>query len=155
MVEIWAKKWGIPEFMLKDLRKMYQSVGPSGPPNTTEAKAQQDIRLVAPEFSMTLWRNNVGAFVDDRGIPVRYGLSNDSRKMNRSLKSSDLIGISTISISDAMVGMTFGKFTSIEVKRPGWKYKGTPREAAQRRWIELVNSLGGSAYFATGKGDLK
>ena len=42
----------------------------------------------------------------------------------------------------------------IEVKRPGWTYKGTQREAAQLKWIEHVVSLGGKGLFATGPEDV-
>ena len=57
-------------------------------------------------------------------------------------------------ITPEMVGTTVGVFTSFEVKRPGWKYTGTPREAAQESWLTLVRSLGGIARFVSSLGDV-
>ena len=80
---------------------------------------------------------------------MRYGLANESKKMNSFLKSSDLIGITPIKVEQEHVGSVFGVFTSIEVKHGGWKYTGRGREEAQERWIKLVVSLGGIGWFAS------
>jgi len=77
---------------------------------------------------------------------VRYGLGNDSAQVNAKLKSSDLIGITPVG--------GVGVFTSYEIKKPGWRYAGTPREVAQLRWLELVVSLGGIGKFISDVGDL-
>ena len=53
-----------------------------------------------------------------------------------------------------MVGHTVGQFVAREVKRTNWKYKGTAREDAQGKYLELVLSLGGDAAFANGIGTL-
>jgi hypothetical protein len=71
--------------------------------------------------------------------------------MNRSLKSADLIGIQPVLITPAHVGCVIGQFVSREVKRPGWRYRGSDREQAQKAWADLVNSLGGNAAFTTGE----
>lgn len=120
-----------------------------------EAPIQQRIRLAAPTFDMRLWRNNVGAVhtVDNRFI--RFGLCNDSEKISKELKSSDLIGITQYTIKPEDVGKTFGIFTSIEVKREGWTFKGTLREVAQLKWINLIKAFGGFAMFATKPEDLE
>jgi len=81
---------------------------------------------------------------------VRYGLGNDSAQVNSRLKSSDLIGITPVSVNGNPVGV----FTSYEIKKPGWRYTGTPREVAQLRWLELVVSLGGIGKFISDVGDL-
>ena len=119
----------------------------------SEARVQQEIRLSATLTGSNLWRNNVGALKDERGIPVRYGLANDSSAMNKSLKSSDLIGATPITITPDMVGQTVAVFTSIEVKEEGWRYTGNKREVAQKRWIDLVRSMGGFAGFASSVAD--
>lgn len=95
-------------------------------------------------------RNNSGAFKDSRGVQVRYGLGNTSSKFNKVMKSSDLVGLEPVIITEEMVGMTMGRFLAIECKRPGWKYTGDDREVAQKRFIDKVVELGGRAYFSTG-----
>lgn len=104
-------------------------------------------------------RNNRGVLKDARGIPVRFGLANDSEQLGRVLKSGDLIGWETILITPEMVGSFIARFKSIEVKPDGWKPPGAgPTERAgkltayghylgQKRWADLVTSEGGSAGF--------
>jgi hypothetical protein len=81
--------------------------------------------------------------MDERGVPVRYGLANESAKINKIVKSSDLIGISSQ-----------GQFLAIECKRPGWKYTGNEHEAAQLAFITFIHSMGGDAKFVTSADDL-
>jgi len=100
-------------------------------------------------MGIRLWRNNVGAVTTDDGRHIRFGLANESAKMNGVLKSSDLIGITPYTMTLRDLGRTIGVFTSIEVKHPGWNYTGTPREVAQRGWIQAINNFGGIASFAT------
>lgn len=119
-----------------------------------EAAVQQEIRLEAPRLGIRLWRNNNGACKDVNGRQIRYGLANDSARMNRRVKSSDLIGITPLVITPDMVGRQVGLFTSIEVKPQGWHFTGTEREFAQKAWVDLVGGLGGLAGFATSKEDL-
>ena len=153
----WAARWGLSDVALTELRGL---MGVELPPVVVDAPAgsetgaQQRIRLKASEQGRRLWRNNNGATKDETGRLIRYGLANDSATVNKRIKSSDLIGITPRVITLADVGKTLGIFTSIEVKRPGWGYRGTDREAAQLRWIQLVVSLGGIGKFATGPEDL-
>jgi hypothetical protein len=88
--------------------------------------------------------------MDLDGRMIRFGLANDSPALSKQIKSSDLIGITPYTITAADIGRLIGIFTSIEVKPPGWVYKGTPREVAQLAWINLILSMGGRARFATG-----
>ena len=120
------------------------------PVDASEAWAQQQVRLEACKYGARLWRNNVGVLKDDRGVPVRFGLANDSKDMNSHLKSSDLIGITPYVVVPEDVGRTLGIFTSVEMKRPGWLYTGKGREAAQLTWLELIGSMGGISFFSTG-----
>lgn len=120
----------------------------------TEAAVQQKTRLLATLKGMLLWRNNVGAYVDERGNRIRYGLCNDSAKLNASLKSSDLIGITPVTITPDMVGTVVGVFTAIECKEEGWCYMHTLRERAQLAFINLVKEHGGIAKFVDDPGQL-
>ena len=147
----WAAKWGVPLAAIQELSLIYSEQPVStGAPNGSEAEAQQRIRLRASELGIRLWRNNCGACQDVTGRHIRYGLANESKKLNKKIKSSDLIGITPYIIQAHDVGKVAGLFTSIEVKKPGWEYKGTEREQAQWNWLALVGSLGGRAMFATG-----
>ena len=115
-----------------------------------EAQIQAEIRLAASGLGWLLWRNNVGACVDAQGRHIRYGLCNESQRVNRSIKSSDLIGIRPVTITADMVGHVIGQLAAIEVKREGWKYSGSAREQAQTRFIELVRRHGGYAKICAG-----
>jgi hypothetical protein len=106
------------------------------PQALSEAAVQNTIRIEAAKIGLMLWRNNSGAFKDTTGRLVRYGLGNDSLKTSRIMKSADLIGI------------WHGRFVAIECKAPGWQYRGTEREKAQRAFLEIVRKHGGIACFA-------
>lgn len=115
----------------------------------SEAHIQQQIRLEAARRGDALLRNNVGACRDAKGRLIRFGLGNDSAKLNRTFKSSDLIGIRRLLITDNMVGMVIGQFAAIEVKSSQW----VPRESderyvAQRNFGEWVIQHGGHFTFA-------
>lgn len=119
-----------------------------------ERDAQDAVRLEASQRGVRLWRNNVGAVTTDDGRHVRFGLANDSSRMNAMVKSADLIGITPVVITPDMVGKTIGVFTSIEVKGPRWLPGQTDtRTLAQRHWQQLVRALGGIAMFSKGKLD--
>ena len=116
----------------------------------SESRAQSEIRLAAPGAAMRLFRNNVGVLKNEAGTPVRYGLANDSKALNKRLKSGDLIGWRRRVIAPDDVGATIAQFVSIECKAPGWTYRGDEHEQAQQRWAALVATDGGFARFATG-----
>ena len=120
----------------------------------SEAKVAQELQLKAPYHNVHLWRNNVGACTATDGRVIRYGLANTSQKLNKKLKSSDFIGATVVTITPDMVGKQVAVFTSYETKAEGWRYKGTEREEAQLKWINLVRSLGGIADFITKVSDL-
>lgn len=122
---------------------------------TTETPAQQQVRLAMARMGAQMWRNNTGAFQDETGRWIRYGLCNDSKQINERIKSSDLIGGVPITIQPHHVGQTFAILTAIECKRPGWHLTpGDKRGQAQKRFIDLVVGIGGFAGFATGPDDL-
>lgn len=116
----------------------------------SESEIQQVIMMEGPRFGNLLFRNNSGAFKDADGRLVRFGLGAVSKKHSDSLKSSDLIGITTFKITPEMVGMTMGQFTAIEIKKEGWKRNPKDkRENAQEAFIDLVRSKGGCAGFVS------
>ena len=119
-----------------------------------EQDVQNQVRLEASRRGWGLWRNNVGAGTLVNGSFIRWGLANDSERVNRQLKSGDLIGIRPITITPDMVGETLGQFVSLEIKHSDWKGPSNEREEAQQRWIDLINTNGGYAMFVTNPYDL-
>jgi hypothetical protein len=157
----WAIAWNVPMLAVEDLRRRMGMEGAAAASavdvkarRTSEEYVQSVVRLEAPRKGVHLWRNNVGALTDERGVPVRYGLANDSAKINKVIKSADLIGCRPVVIAPAMVGTTIGQFVSRECKRVGWNYGGDSHEVAQLNWANLILSLGGDAGFTTGEGSL-
>mgnify|MGYP003490183712 FL=1 len=157
-LDLWAARWGIHPFALEDLRRSLGAEPPPPAPDAaarSEAWAQSLVRIEAAALRCKLWRNNVGVLPDARGVPVRFGLANDSKTLNTILKSADLIGIKPVVVTPAMVGTTIGQFLSREIKTPGWKYNpNDAHEKAQMTWALMVQSLGGDAKFATGRGSI-
>lgn len=148
----WAQRNGVTQQALNELFVMFNAyhVNPNPTtPKTSEGALQQQVRLNAHNAGVIAWRNNVGAATTDTGSHVRFGLANDSAKMNKHIKSSDLIGIKKVYITQEMVGSYIGQFWARECKRPGWHYTGTDREQAQLKYQNLVVSFGGDAKFIT------
>ncbi len=113
-----------------------------------ESSIQAEVRLLASQRGWRLFRNNCGVLPDRNGRPVRFGLANDSAKLNRDIASADLIGIRPVLILPEHVGRTLGVFASVECKHPDWKPTASDeRYAAQCRWRDLVLSLGGYAII--------
>lgn len=157
IIDEWAARWGVPSRALTDLDRMIREASDVTDPRPalgdSEAYATNDIRLEASQRGCRLWRNNVGAYEAD-GRWIRYGLCNDSRRMNEQIKSSDLIGIRPVRITGEHIGQVIGQFVAREVKASGWRYAATARERAQLAFIALVRQLGGDAQFATGRGTI-
>ena len=149
----WQMKHNVSYEALHELRAIFNLDPPitGGEQGGSEAGVQNLVRLEAAEKGVRLFRNNVGALLDKRGVPVRYGLANDSAAVNRVLKSADLIGWRSVDVGG---GRIIAQFVSRECKAPGWKYKGTEREMAQLTWAKIVNAAGGDAGFCTGVGTL-
>lgn len=158
ILRTWAAKHGVPFGAILELEQMMGiSAMPSAPIDGeygSESKQQSLIRLEASNKGIYLWRNNVGALKDVRGVPVRYGLANESKKQNEGLKSADLIGWRPVVIQPWMVGYKIAQFMSVEVKEQGWVYTGDEHETAQKAWADLVLASGGDARFASEPGTL-
>lgn len=150
-LEDWATRWRIPLAAVIELRRSMTTSEIRYDPGTSEAAVQSQVRLEASRKGCRLWRNNVGAGYLQDGTFVRWGLANDSKKMNDAIKSSDLIGIRPVDIGG---GRIIGQFVAREVKHSGWKFKGDNHEKAQLRFLEIVNGLGGDGKFAVGEGTL-
>jgi hypothetical protein len=156
-LETWAIQWGVPYAALADLRERLRLNGADYMPEkagASEAAVQAAVRLEASRKGVYLWRNNVGALKDERGVMVRYGLANTSAGENKILKSADLVGVRPVLIGPQHVGQTIGQFVSREIKQKGWTYSATPREEAQLAWANLILSVGGDASFCSGEGSL-
>ena len=105
---------------------------------TSEASTQSRVIIRAFELGFALWRNNSGVAREEHRH-VRFGLGNDSSKINRVWKSPDLIGIGP-----------HGRFMGVEMKKPGWKFSpNDERAVAQANAINQINALGGIAFFCT------
>lgn len=115
-----------------------------------ERSVQAHVRLAASEAGGFMWRNNSGALFDRQGALVRFGLGNDSTRVNKVMKSSDLIGLIPHLVTLADVGKTLGIFVAAEMKRPGWHLTpGDARGHAQLNYINAVKRCGGLAAFVT------
>jgi hypothetical protein len=101
----------------------------------SEAAIQQQIRLALSRAGSVMHRNNIGAYRDDQGRVIRYGVGNPG--------GSDLIGWTPVLITHDMVGGMLGVFTAIEVKAP----RGRPTDA-QLNFLRQVQLGGGIAGIA-------
>jgi len=155
MLDDWFYRWNISDEARADF---YQSItknifpSPKLSGKATETLVQKRVRLDAANKGILLMRNNVGGFYDETGRFIRYGLANESKKMNKTFKSSDLIGIKPIKITKTHVGQTIGQFVARETKKENWKYTVTTRNEAQKKFILAVRAYGGDACFTTGEG---
>lgn len=133
----WAMKHQVSQAALDELLGLddLDGVSAAGP---SEMSVLRACRLQADQLGGVLWRNNSGATFDRNGRMIRYGLGNDSKKLNRDYKTPDLVGIAP-----------GGRFWSAEIKRPGWKGVANDREKAQANAGRHIQSLGGLFTFAT------
>lgn len=130
-------RWQVPQAALDELLALddLDNTGTVGP---SEMSVLRACRLEADRLGGVLWRNNSGATFDRNGRMIRYGLGNDSKKLNRDYKTPDLVGIAP-----------GGRFWSAEIKRPGWSGVSNDREKAQANAGRHIQTLGGLFTFAT------
>jgi len=115
-----------------------------------EITAASRVCLAAGQLGYWMMRNNSGVLNDKHGTPVRFGLGNESAKLNKEIKSSDYIGIAPMVITREMVGSTVGVFLATEIKKEGWRLiPSDDRGHAQQRFITEVRQRGGMATFAS------
>ena len=122
----------------------------------SEGAVSQERLLHYDRLGWRLARNNVGVLLDKRGVPVRYGLWNQSREMNERIKSSDYVGWRPLLITPEMVGDVVAQFVAVEFKHEGWMpAPPTDRtrfahEQAQQRFLDMVRTDGGYGEFDSG-----
>lgn len=115
---------------------------------TSEAAITSLSQLECASIGLLTMRNNVGACLDAQGRMIRYGLMNESEKVNKEFKSSDVIGITPVMIGPQHLGRVLGIFTALEMKASDWKYRPSDEHAkAQQRFISLVQAYGAIAGF--------
>lgn len=154
-LQSWADRWGIPRAALIELAGIPVLDPVDGAKAGSEAAVQAGVRLEAARAGWHVFRNNVGALIDETGRAVRYGLANDSKAVNARLKSADLIGWKSHKVQFDDIGKTVAIFVSRECKRSGWRYSGTPEEAAQLRWHSMILAAGGDSAIVNSTGSIK
>jgi hypothetical protein len=156
MLDEWARAWGVSGQALADLKArmgVFHDL-PTPVAGDSEAAVQSRVRVAAARRGIALWRNNSGAGYDEAGNFMRWGLGNDSAKINKIIKSADLIGIRPIIVQPDDVGRLIGQFVSYEIKHAGWKWTGSEREQGQLNWAKRVTALGGDGRFLTSESQL-
>jgi hypothetical protein len=105
----------------------------------SEQTIQQHIRLACSKGDCRLFRNNTGTLRDANGRPVQFGLCKGS---------ADLIGWTSRTITEEMVGQQVAIFTSIEVKTLTGRIR-----PEQKTWLAAVQAAGGIAAVARSVAD--
>lgn len=143
----WARRHGVGQQAFAELVELVGVTPPVIVQNeahvaAAEAGVQACVRLDVDLWGGAVWRNNSGVAREIRNDgeirPVRYGLGNDSKRLNDVFKSSDLIGL-----------VKGGRFLAVDAKPRGWRYMGKQREKAQLAFHQRVREIGGLACFAT------
>jgi hypothetical protein len=98
-------------------------------------------------------RGQIDALLSGAGLPeVRKQVLAilDRNRVHFGLRvgSADLIGCEAVRIEPAMVGLTFGRFVSIELKGPDGRMR-----PEQELWLARMTELGAAAGVARSPGD--
>lgn len=160
----WAARHGVPFAAILELEQLLGVTAreaapplnaPDGGPYASESRVQSLVRLEAAEKGVMLTRNNVGAYQDNTGRLVRFGLFNESKAQNKRIKSPDLVGWRPRIIQQQDVGNKIAQFVGREIKEEGWQFDpNDEHQAAQFACISLIVADGGDAAFAAGVGTL-
>lgn len=123
-----------------------------------ENKSTELVKLRAAMYNAVLMRNNTGVAYTPNNRPVFFGLGNEGKKNNNSIRTSDLIGWTTVTITPEMVGKSIAVFTAFEVKKLGFikklSYNENTREHGQNMFKNQVLNAGGIADFVTSAVDV-
>lgn len=147
----WAQRHNVSPVALRELTEILCPYihTPDAEGYDNEAQVQAQIRKASPFAKAWLGRNNRGAMEKD-GRWIRFGLANDSDRIDKVFKSGDLIGITPRLVMPEHIGQVWGLFTNVEVKEPGWKFtSGDKRAIAQLAFNNHVIKYGGIAGFCT------
>lgn len=153
----WARRHAVgPQAMFE----LYELMGftpevPEVCKGKDESYVQSFLRLQGPPLGYNLARNNRGALPNEKGVPIRFGLWNDTAALDKVCKSGDLIGYQSGWFRDYETAepVKVAVFSMVECKRATWRgfNPDDPREAAQQRCISMVLTAGGIATFSTGE----
>jgi len=109
---------------------------------TTEKDIEKKIIVSVQNAGSIVFKNNVGyAQKTDPNTGKKYWI-----RFGLCEGSSDLIGITPVTITQGMVGKTVGVFTAIEVKKDVNKSYDKHRMETQQRFIDFINRNGGFAF---------
>lgn len=111
---------------------------------TTEKDIEKKIIVSVQNAGSIVFKNNVGYAektdpTTGKKYWIRFGLCEGS---------SDLIGITPVTVTEGMIGKTIGVFTAIEVKKDVNKKYDKHRMETQQRFIDFINRNGGFAFKA-------
>lgn len=125
---------------------------------TPETIAKRVVLLRVGQYRSRMFKNNTGVAYTENGRPVFFGLGNDGKKDDDSIRTPDDVGWTTITITPEMVGKEVAVFTAIDSKKLGFVVKsdytkGT-REYGQNKFFNLVLKSGGIAGFASCAADV-
>jgi len=113
-----------------------------------ESGVTSHIRLDAAKQGVLLLRNNSGAYKDEYGHFIRYGLGSFIPEKDKKA-SSDYIGPTPVLITPEMVGKVLGVFTAVEIKHEDWKFLHSDKRALyQQNFHDMIKQHGGFAGFA-------
>ena len=125
---------------------------------TPESKSSFQVRSRASDWGIRLFRNNSGVLMNEVGVPVRFGLGNESKDLNETLKTGDFIGWTPVTITADMVGKQLAVFTNFECKPFNFAEKKTynkkTREYGQDKFNTMVNNAGGIVGFTSCTADV-
>jgi len=102
---------------------------------------------------LVTFRNNIGSYTDDRGVPVCYGVAGKPHPAGESLGGSDFIGWTSIIVTPDMVSKRVAIFTAHELKSD--ERKKSKSLAAQENFISRVIMHGGLAGFVLRPEDIE
>ena len=116
-----------------------------------ESDIQNAILIELSKQGTVAFRINAGSFWAGEILSNKDNmmlLKNPRKVQGAPEGTSDIIGITSIMITTAMVGSRVGVFTAIEVKKPGQRPK-----PQQVKFLNVMKNMGAIAGLATSPGD--
>lgn len=120
---------------------------------TPETTAKRQVLLRAGQWKSKLFKNNTGVAYTKDNRPVFFGLGNEGKKNDDSIRTPDDVGWTKITVTPDMVGKEIAIFTAIDSKKLGFRVKSNypkgTREYGQNLFFDKVKTDGGIAGFAS------